>query len=127
MTRRRYLAIIHDYCNKHSDKERTMDALLAMVREYRDIVCPAICGYVFKIPRNQRWRLCEDFGKGGWYLDDSDCPGKENPLEAEIVANAFLSELRTWAEEMTWSKLLFINWRYQYLRTIIREMIADED
>lgn len=127
MTRNRCRSIVSAYYRRYIRLNKSKDVLLTMVKEYRQKICPAICRYNFAIKRGQIWRLCEELGKSGWYMDEKDCPGYEHPREAEIVANAFLRDLYEWSDRLSWSQLLFINCRYHCLRAIIIDLIALED
>lgn len=120
MTRKKYYSLINGYYHRYRDTEKTNEVLLAVAREYRRIICPALCKYNFRLTRKQALWLCDTLGQGNWkkmWLTDEE----ENESSSDICVG-LLGDIHYCSDRMSWDRLARINWQYQRLLKRIREL-----
>ncbi len=113
MTRKKYYAIINGYYKRYHDAPKDLNTLIAIEKEYREIVCPALCKYNFHLMRNQALFLCDTLGQGNWkkmWLTE-----EEKAENAESISTALIGDIFYCSDRMSWDRLVRINWQYQRL------------
>lgn len=113
MTRKRYYAIINGYYHRYHDGPKDLDTLIAIEKEYREAVCPALCKYNFHLTRSQALFLCDTLGQGNWkkmWLTE-----EEKSENAESISTALIGDIFYCSDRMSWDRLVRINWQYQRL------------
>lgn len=127
MTEKKYYGLINRYYHRYHDAEKTPEVLLAVAREYRHNICPALCKVNFKLTRKQALWLCDTLGEGNWkkmWLTDEE----EKESDADICVG-LLGDIFYCSDRMSWDRLARINWQYQRLLKRVRKLypIYDEE
>ena len=114
MTEKKYYSIINSWCSKNCKEDFTKEELSAIAREYREVVCLAICKYWFKIKKNTALGIADDLGQGNWqrlWLTDEDKTISASAFAVKLVGEVFYA-----SDRMSWDRLLRINWLYLRLK-----------
>lgn len=120
MTDRKYYALINGFYHKYHDMEMTKDVLKAIAKEYREVICPALCKYEFKLTRKQALWLCDTLGQGNW--KKMWLTTEEERQSTEEICREFIGDIFYCSDRMSWDRLTRINWQYQRLLKRIREV-----
>lgn len=113
MTDRKYYALINGFYHKYHDLEKTREVLLALTKEYREVICPALCKYEFKLTRKQALWLCDTLGQGNWKKMWLTPEEEQEPTEE--ICRVFIGDIFYCSDRLSWDRLTRINWQYQRL------------
>lgn len=113
MRAKKYYALTNGYAHKYTDLEKTDDVVMVLLKEYREIICPALCRYNFKLSRRQALLLCDTLGQGNW--KKMWLTPEEEAETTEKICQAFIWDIFYCSDRMSWDRLTRINWQYQRL------------
>ncbi len=113
MRAKRYYALTNGYAHKYTDLEKTDEVVMALLNEYREIICPALCKYNFKLSRRQSLLLCDTLGQGNW--KKMWLTPEEEAESTEKICQAFIWDIFYCSDRISWDRLTRINWQYQRL------------
>ena len=114
MRDKKYYAIINSWCGRNGKEEFAEAELKAIAREYREVVCPAICKYWFRLRKKTALGIADNLGYGNWqrlWLTD-----EEQATSAAVFAAKLVGEVFYASDRMSWDRLLRINWLYLRLK-----------
>ena len=113
MRKKKYYAITNGFYDKYSEIEINIDAMKSIAEEYREIVCPALCKYNFKLNHKQALWLCDTLGQGNWkkmWTTEEDDAESDSEVCRLLIGDVFYC-----SDRMSWDRLTRINWQYQRL------------
>ncbi len=108
-----YYALTNGFAHKYTDQDKTEEVVKAILCEYRETICPALCKYNFKLSRKQALLLCDTLGQGNW--EKMWLTPEEEAEPIDKICQSFIWDIFYCSDRMSWDRLTRINWQYQRL------------
>ncbi len=113
MRAKRYYRLTNGFTNRYRDQSVTGEVLVNMLNQYREVICPAICRYNFRLSRKQALLLCDSLGQGNW--EKLWPTSEEKTMPTDEICRVFIWDIYYCSDRMSWDRLVRINWQYHRL------------